>query len=112
MNQPRPRLVAVEPVSSTPEPSVEQRGGVRPAFWVLAALAFVCALAAAYQTQHVAELNGKVAVLNGELTSARTQLDAYRGRLVEIRGAVAHLQNQLGELDELVGRDPLADASQ
>jgi ABC-type hemin transport system substrate-binding protein len=99
-------------LSSTPEPSVDPPGGVRLAFWVLAVLVFVSAITAAYQTQHVAELNEKVAVLNGELSTVRTQLHAYQGRLVEIRGAVSHLQYQLGELDELVGRDPLAGASQ
>lgn len=109
MTQPRPRLVAVDPVQSTSEPSVDPSSGARVAFGILAALVFVCALAAAYQTQHVARLDAELAVVTGELTTARTQLDAHQGHLVEIRSAVSQLRSQLGQLDELAQRDPLAD---
>jgi len=116
MTEPRPRLVAVDTVQSAPEPSADPRSGARVAFWVLAALVFVCALAAAYQTQHVARLDAELAVANAELTTARTQLetahtqlDAHQGHLVEIRSAVSQLRSQLGQLDELTQRDPLAD---
>lgn len=111
MTRPGPRLVAVEPPAATPEPPVEPQRGARTAFWVLAVLVFVCALAAAYQTRQVTELNREVAGLNGELATARTQIRAYQGRMVEIRDAVSHLQRQLGELDELAQRDPLDETS-
>ena len=111
MTRPAPRLVAVEPPASTPEPAEGPRGGAHKAFWVLAALVFVCALTAAFQTRQVADLNREVAGLNGELATARTQIQAYQGRMGEIRDAVTHLQRQLGELDDLAQRDPLDEAS-
>ncbi len=107
--RPRPRLVAVEPVSDSPEPAADSRKNVPMAFWILAVLVFVCAIAAAYQTQQVAELNEEVTALTGELATAHGQIDAYEGRLVEIRGAVSDLQSQLGALDELVQRDPIGE---
>ena len=118
MSEPRPKLVAVGSVSAVPEAPPDRSSGIRVAFWVLVAMVLAAALAAAFQTRRVAELttevttlSAKVTTLTGELATARGNVDAYHGRLVEIRGAVTTLQAQLGELDELVERDPLADAS-
>jgi len=108
VSNPRPRLVAVEPAPESAR--LTPRTNPSAAFWILAVLVFVCAIAAAHQTQRVADLNGEVAALTGELAAAHGQLAAYEGRLVEIRGAVTDLQNQLGALDELVRRDPTAEA--
>ncbi len=76
--------------------------------WLLAALLLVACLALVIQTRRVGGLSGEVARLSSDLVGARTALIAYEGRLATVREVVGELSLRVGQLDELVRRDPLA----
>ena len=62
------------------------------------------------QTRRVGALAGEVTRLSTELVGTRAALVAYEGRLATVREVVGDLSQRLGQLDELVRRDPLAPA--
>ena len=76
--------------------------------WLLAALLLLAFLALVIQTSRVGALSGEVSRLSSDLAGARAALIAYEGRLATVREVVGELSLRVGQLDELVRRDPLA----
>ncbi len=76
--------------------------------WLLAALLLLAFLALVIQTSRVGGLSREVSRLSSDLAGARTALLAYEGRLATVREVVGDLSRRVGQLDELVRRDPLA----
>jgi hypothetical protein len=110
----RPKLKAVGGEASDaagegrvlrPEPEVQ---GSRRTTWLLVALLLLAFLALVIQTSRVGALSGEVSRLSSDLAGARTALLAYEGRLATVREVVGDLSRRVGQLDELVRRDPLA----
>jgi hypothetical protein len=75
---------------------------------LLVALLLLACLALVVQTRRVGALSGEVSRLSSDLAGARTALLAYEGRLATVREVVGELSRRVGQLDELVRRDPLA----
>ena len=88
-----------------PEPDAP---GARRTTWLLAALLLLAFLALVIQTSRVGALSGEVSRLSSDLAGARVALVAYEGRLATVREVVGELSRRVGQLDELVRRDPLA----
>jgi hypothetical protein len=88
-----------------PEPEAQS---TRRTTWLLVALLALACLALVIQTRRVGALSGEVSRLSSDLVSARTTLIAYEGRLATVREVVGELSRRVGQLDELVRRDPLA----
>lgn len=116
LSESRPHLKAVggeskDPVSpSLPrEPLPEAPGSRRSSRWIVALLVLAC-IALVIQTRRVGALSGEVSRLSNELVGTRAALVAYEGRLASVREIVGDLSQRLGQLDELVRRDPLAPA--
>ena len=115
MSEIRPKLKAVGPdpkdeaagdaPARRPEPDAPSQ---RRTTWLLAALLLVACLALVIQTRRVGALSGEVSRLSSDLVGARTALVAYEGRLATVREVVGELSLRVGQLDELVRRDPLA----
>jgi hypothetical protein len=78
------------------------------ATWLLAGLLLLAFLALVIQTSRVGALSREVSQLSSDLAGARTTLLAYEGRLATVREVVGDLSRRVGQLDELVRRDPLA----
>ena len=115
MSEPRPHLKAVG-AEARPEadagavarrPQPEQRGSRRTLWWIAALLA-LAVLALVIQTRRVGALSNEVTRLSTELVGTRAALVAYEGRLATVREIVGDLSKRLGQLDDLVRRDPLA----
>jgi hypothetical protein len=117
----RPKLKAVEhgakeTVASddrapVPEPEPEpETGTTSRATWLLGGLLLLAFLALVIQTSRVGALSREVSRLSSDLAGARTALLAYEGRLATVREVVGDLSRRVGQLDELVRRDPLAPA--
>ncbi len=89
-----------------------RRKGV--SIWALLAVVLVIALIGAgfylNEYQRAEMLQSQVTMLEGELAVAGEQLEAYQSHLGEVRAGVADLKSQVGALDVLVNRDPLAPA--
>jgi hypothetical protein len=92
-----------------PAAEPEARGASR-ATWLLAGLLLLAFLALVIQTSRVGALSREVSRLSSDLAGARTALLAYEGRLATVREVVGDLSRRVGQLDELVRRDPLAPA--
>ena len=115
MSEIRPKLKAVgaeakgagagDGLSERPAPDAESP---RRTTWLLAALLLLAFLALVIQTSRVGALSGEVSRLSSDLAGARTALIAYEGRLATVREVVGELSRRVGQLDELVRRDPLA----
>jgi hypothetical protein len=111
----RPKLKAVgdgakEAASGdgrAPAAEPEAKGANR-ATWLLAGLLLLAFLALVIQTSRVGALSREVSQLSSDLAGARTALLAYEGRLATVREVVGDLSRRVGQLDELVHRDPLA----
>ena len=88
-----------------PQPDAPQ---TRRMTWLIAALLVLACLALVIQTRRVGALSGEVTRLSSELVGTRAALVAYEGRLATVREVVGDLSKRLGQLDELVRRDPLA----
>jgi hypothetical protein len=111
----RPRLKAVGEGGKDTAPGDARPGAPAPeapptsrATWLLAGLLLLAFLALVIQTSRVGALSGEVARLSADLAGARTALLAYEGRLATVREVVGDLSRRVGQLDELVRRDPLA----
>jgi hypothetical protein len=110
----RPKLKAVgsEASEAAGESRVPRREPDAPVArrtsWWLAALLLLACLALVIQTSRVGALSGEVSRLSSDLAGARTALLAYEGRLATVREVVGDLSRRVGQLDELVRRDPLA----
>ena len=115
MSEIRPKLKAVgaeakeavagDSLNDRPEPDAPN---ARRTTWLLAALLLLAFLALVIQTSRVGALSGEVSRLSSDLVGARTALIAYEGRLATVREVVGELSRRVGQLDELVRRDPLA----
>ena len=114
MTEIRPKLKAVGAESkdslagdglTRPEPDAPN---ARRTTWLLAALLLVAFLGLVIQTSRVGALSGEVSQLSSDLAGARAALVAYEGRLATVREVVGELSRRVGQLDELVRRDPLA----
>jgi hypothetical protein len=111
----RPKLVAVGGDARPEGPGGAPGGGRQPetatprrTVWLIAGLLVLACLALGVQTRRVGALSGEVSRLSSELVGARAALVAYEGRLATVREVVGDLSRRVGELDELVRRDPLA----
>jgi len=110
----RPKLKAVgaEPDAGAGDGRAPRREpeapGARRSTWLLAALLLLACLALVVQTSRVGALSGEVSRLSSDLAGARTALLAYEGRLATVREVVGDLSRRVGQLDQLVRRDPLA----
>ena len=112
---PRPHLKAVgaeaKDAAGAPslprEPQPEAPATRRGSTWIVALLVIAC-IALVIQTRRVGALSGEVTRLSHELVGTRAALVAYEGRLASVREIVGDLSKRLGQLDELVHRDPLA----
>jgi hypothetical protein len=90
-----------------PRPEPEAPSTRRTTWW-LSALLVLAFLALVIQTSRVGALSSEVSRLSSDLAGARTALLAYEGRLATVREVVGDLSRRVGQLDELVRRDPLA----
>ena len=104
---PRPKLEVVDgggDAAATPGRDAE-----RPLLPVVIGFLLLAALLGlALQTQRVTDLEARVRGLQVDLTVANGALEAHRSHLDAVRGSVADLRAQVGALDELVARDPVA----
>jgi hypothetical protein len=109
----RPKLKAVgsETNGAAGDASAElpqaEEPGTRRSTWLLAGLLLLAFLALVIQTSRVGGLSREVSRLSSDLAGARTALLAYEGRLATVREVVGDLSRRVGQLDELVRRDPL-----
>jgi hypothetical protein len=115
VNEIRPKLKAVgadgngAAAGSRPDrPPEPDSQSTRRSTWLLVALLALACLALVIQTRRVGALSGEVSRLSTDLVGARTALIAYEGRLATVREVVGELSRRVGQLDELVRRDPLA----
>jgi hypothetical protein len=110
----RPKLKAVgaepndAPADGRALRSEPDAPSARRTTWLLAALLLLAFLALVIQTSRVGALSSEVSRLSSDLAGARTALLAYEGRLATVREVVGELSRRVGQLDELVRRDPLA----
>ncbi len=110
---PHLKAVAAEPKPAAAagaagrEPQPDAPGSQRSR-WLIVALLLLACFALVIQTRRVGALSGEVTRLNSELVGTRAALVAYEGRLATVREVVGDLSKRLGQLDELVRRDPLA----
>jgi hypothetical protein len=109
----RPKLKAVDGAKEAPDDgraaaAEPEAGTTSRTTWLLAGLLLLAFLALVIQTSRVGALSGEVSRLSSDLAGARTALLAYEGRLATVREVVGDLSRRVGQLDELVRRDPLA----
>ena len=115
MSEIRPKLKAVGDGAKEAAAGEDRAAALEPeagsasrATWLLAGLLLLAFLALVIQTSRVGALSREVSQLSSDLAGARTALLAYEGRLATVREVVGDLSRRVGQLDELVRRDPLA----
>lgn len=116
---PRPRLQSVKEGAAPARVSAaEERKGGRGLVWLLGLALLVCVVLMVMQARENSALEARVDALDAELavagealSSAEATITRFELRMDEVRGSVGDLLARMATLQELVDRDPKADAA-